>query len=120
MVSQVDGLGNEVAGVRSWELRAPLGTYAPWNLRWGYVGGAEELTDFRGTFIPLSKTEADRVSLGDPRPSVEALYASKDVYLERVRAATRELADKGFLLGEDAGAVVEMAEIRWNWVMGEG
>ena len=120
MVSQVDGLGNEVAGVRGWELRAPLGTYAPWNLRWGYAGGAEELTDFRGTFIPLSKTEADRVSLGDPRPSVEALYPSKDVYLERVRAATRELVAKGFLLGGDAGAVVEMAEVRWNWVMGEG
>ncbi|MBT8398358.1 MAG: hypothetical protein KJN92_15395, partial [Gemmatimonadetes bacterium] len=30
-VSQVDGFGNEMAGVRGWELRAPIGTYAPWN-----------------------------------------------------------------------------------------
>ena len=118
MVSQVDGFGNEVAGVRSWEIRAPLGTYAPWNLRWGYVGGAEELTDFRGTFIPLSKTEEERVSLGDPRPSLVALYASKDVYLERVRAATRELVREGFLLPEDAGAVVELAEVSWEWLVG--
>ena len=41
-VSQVDGLGNEIAGARSWEIMAPLGTYAPWNLRWGYAGNQEE------------------------------------------------------------------------------
>jgi len=118
MVSQVDGLGNEIAGVMSWEIRAPLGTYAPWNLRWGYAGGAEELTDFRGTFIPLSRTEEEREALGDPRPSVEALYANKAAYLERVRAATRELVRDGFLLPEDAGTVVELADVRWEWLMG--
>jgi hypothetical protein len=112
LVSQVDGLGNEVAGVRGWEIRAPLGTYAPWNLRWGYAGGTDDLTDSRGTFIPLSRTEEDRASLGDPRPSVEAIYPSK--------AATRELVTDGFLLPEDAGAVVEMAERRWDWLLGGG
>lgn len=117
-VSQVDGLGNEMAGVRSWEIRAPLATYAPWNLRWGYVGGTDELTDFRGTFIPLTRTEAEREALGDPRPSVEAIYADKATYLERVRVATRELVRAGFLLPEDAGSVVTKAEARWDWLMG--
>ena len=119
-VSQVDGLGNELAGVRGWEVIAPLGTYAPWNLRWGFPENQEELTDFRGTFIPLSRTEEERAALGDPRPSVEALYPSKDVYLERVRAATRALAGAGFLLGNDAAVVVGLAEEKWDWLMGLG
>jgi hypothetical protein len=120
LVSQVDGIGNEVAGVRSWEIRAPLATYAPWNLRWGFDGATEELTNFRGTFIPLSRTEEERVALGDPRPSVEALYADKDAYLGRVRAATIELVGEGFLLPDDAGAAVELAEARWDWLMRTG
>jgi hypothetical protein len=117
LVSQVDGLGNEMTGVRGWELRAPLATYTPWNLRWEAVGGADELTDFRGTFIPLSRTEEERDALGDPRPSVEALYSGIDEYLERVRASTRELVRDGFLLPEDASLAVEMAEARWRWIM---
>ena len=40
--------------------------------------------------------------------------------MERVRAATRELAGEGFLLPDDAGAVVELAEERWDWLLGRG
>jgi len=36
-VSQVDADGNEVGGVRSLELLAPLATYTPWSLRRGTV-----------------------------------------------------------------------------------
>ncbi|MBT8396213.1 MAG: hypothetical protein KJN92_04575, partial [Gemmatimonadetes bacterium] len=97
-----------------------IGTYAPWNLRWGAEGGAEELTDFRGTFIPLSVSEGQRQDWDDPRPSLEALYPDKDTYLERVRAATRDLAGEGFLLGSDAATAVLMAEERWEWLMGRG
>ena len=117
MVSQVDGFGNEVGGVRGWEIRAPLGSYAPWNLRLGREGGEDELTDVLGTFIPLSPTEEERAALGDPRPSVQALYSGKDRYLERVRAAIRELVREGFLLPDDAGAAVEEAELRWDWLV---
>jgi hypothetical protein len=118
LVSQVDGLGNEMSGVRGWELRAPIATYTPWNLRWDAVGGRDELTDFRGTFIPLTRTEEERRELGDPRPSLEALYPGMDEYLERVRASTRELVQGGFLLPEDASLAVEMAQERWNWLVG--
>jgi hypothetical protein len=119
-VSQVDGLGNEMAGIRGVELRVPLATYAPWNLRAGYAGAQEELTDFLGTFIPLSRTEEERVARGDPRPTIEVLYSSREVYLERVRAATRSLVQAGFLLPEDAARAVEAAEAQWDWVMGVG
>jgi hypothetical protein len=120
LVSQVDGLGNEMAGVRGWELRAPLATYAPWNLRWGFEGAQDELTNFRGTFIPLSRTEEERALRGDPRPSIQALYQDKELYLERVRAATRELYMEGFMLFSDGAAAVELADARWEWVMGLG
>jgi len=118
LVSQVDGLGNEMAGVRGPELRVPVGTYAPWNLRTGYPANPQELVDFLGTFIPLSRTEEERAARGDPRPSLEALYPDHDAYLERVRAAARVLVREGFLLPEDAPRVVEEAEARWTWVMG--
>jgi hypothetical protein len=116
----VDGLGNELGGIRGFELRAPLATYAPWNLRWGYEGGAEELTRSRGTYVPLSRTEAERVEWGDPRPSLEGLYGDKDAYLERVRAATIQLVSEGFLLGADAATAVEAAAAQWDWIMDRG
>ena len=117
-VSQVDGFGNEMAGVRGVELRVPLATYTPWNLRKGFTGSPEELTDFLGTFIPLSRTEEERVARGDPRPSIEVLYGTREAYLERVRAATRSLVREGFLLPHDAAGVVEEAGAHWDWVMG--
>ena len=117
-VSQVDGLGNEIAGVRSTELRAPLATYAPWNLRVGYPGPNDELVDFLGTFVPLPRTEEERWARKDPRPSVEGLFGSKEVYMEQARAATRELVREGFLLPQDAFIAVETAEARWDWLMG--
>jgi hypothetical protein len=117
-VSQVDGFGNEMAGVRGVELRVPLATYTPWNLRKGFTGSPEELTDFLGTFIPLSRTEEERVARADPRPSIEVLYGTREAYLERVRAATRSLVREGFLLPHDAAGVVEEAGAHWDWVMG--
>jgi hypothetical protein len=120
LVPQVDGLGNEMGGIREVELRVPLATYTPWNLRLGYPGPQEELTDFVGTFIPLSRTEEERTARGDPRPSVEELYPSREAYLEHVRAATRSLVRGGFLLPDDAANAVEAAEARWVWLMGGG
>ena len=118
-VAQVDGLGNEIGGVRGVELRVPLATYTPWNLRTDRAFAPEELTDFLGTFIPLSRTEDERVARGDPRPSLEVLYPSREVFLEKVRAATRALVRDGFLLPQDAPRAVAAAEAQWSWVMGE-
>jgi hypothetical protein len=119
-VPQVDGLGNEVSGVRSTELRAPLATYTPWNLRAGLPGATYELTDFLGTFVPLPRTEAERRERGDPRPSLEALYRTKEAYMEQVRGATRELVREGFLLPADAHLATQAAEARWDWLTGGG
>lgn len=118
LVSAVDALGNEVAGIRPVEIRVPVATYLPWNLREGYPGGTDEMTDFVGTFIPLSATENVKMIQADPRPSLEGLYGSRAAYLEKVRAAAGEMVGERLLLEEDVGRVVTRATEMWNWVMG--
>jgi len=116
MVPQVDALGNELGGLRAVEIRVPLGTYAPWNLRIGFPGGTDELTDFYGTYIPLPRTEEEKERTGDPRPSVAALYDGRADYIGRLEAAARELVEAGVLLEEDVAAVVERAGRHWDWL----
>ena len=117
MVAQVDRFGNERGGVPTVEILAPLATYAPWNLRVGYPGGTDELTDFVGTYVPLAKTEAERRVTGDPRPSIETLYRDKDDFLRAAREAAEALAERGLLLHEHVDAVVERAGAHWDWIM---
>ncbi len=119
LVSQVDELGNETAGVKTVEILAPLGTYAPWNLRTGMAGGADELTDFTGTYIPLPRTETDRRKTGDPRPSIESLYASKQDYLATASTAAAMLVGQRYLLAEDVHRVLKRAEANWDWIHGQ-
>jgi len=116
LVPQVDGLGNEESGVRNVEVRAPLATYAPWNLRTGYPGATDELVDFTGTFLPLPRTEEERAARHDPRPSIASLYPSREAYLDRVRVASNDLVISGFLLAEDLDAVLERAGALWDWI----
>ncbi len=117
MVAQVDKFGNERGGVPSVEILAPLATYAPWNLRTGFAGGTDELADFVGTYVPLSKTEEERRSSGDPRPSIEAVYHGKADYSRAAAEAARSLVERGLLLDEHIDAVVARAEAHWDWVM---
>lgn len=117
MVAQVDRFGNERGGVPSVEILAPLATYAPWNLRTGFAGGTDELTNFVGTYVPMSKTEEERRGGGDPRPSIESLYRGKTDYSRAAREAARSLAERGLLLDEHIDAVVARAEAHWDWVM---
>ena len=116
-VPQVDSLGNELGGLRAVELRVPIATYAPWNLRVGLPGDDDELTDFRGTYIPLPRTEEERLANLDPRPSIETLYASRDIYLALVEREARVLVAEGTLLREDVPAVVDRARAYWRWIM---
>jgi hypothetical protein len=118
LVPQVDGFGNELGGVRGVELRAPLATYAPWALRAGLPGPAEELRDFVGTFAPLPLTVESRAAAGDSRPSIQRLHGSREAYLVKVRAAVEELVAEGFLLAEDGPRVVRRAAATWGWVTG--
>ena len=113
-VAQVDSIGNDVGGIRSVEARVPLATYFPWQLRTG--AASDRLMSFVGTFVPLPRTEAERASTGDPRPSVERLYASRDVFLARVDTAAAALVAERFLLAEDAAAARTRMAATWDWL----
>lgn len=116
LVSQVDALGNEVAGVRNVEVRVPLGTYTPWNLRFGLPGGNGELTDFFGSYSPLRRTDAEKTARADPRPSIASLYDGRAAYLARVREEAQALIREGFLLPDDQARVMDRAAAYWNWI----
>jgi hypothetical protein len=118
LVPQVDGLGNELGGVRTAEARVPLATYAPWHLGSSWGDEARRLSDLIGTFVPLPWTEEERSRTGDPRPSVESLYGSKERYMRRVREAVEGLTAAGLLLPQDARRVAERADTLWEWLAG--
>lgn len=120
LVPQVDGLGNEMAGVRPLELLVPLATYTPWSLRLGAPGAVDELRDFQGTYVPLPQDEVARRASGDPRPSAQALYGTNEAYLKRARAAARRLVLAGYLLSEDVPRVLVRAQEHWAFVTREG
>jgi hypothetical protein len=127
LVPQVDGLGNDLGGIRPYELRVPLATNTGWNLRdapWNegeHAGtGEDALTSYLGTFVPLPRTERERRALGDPRPSIEALYGTETNFLAAVRQAAAALVAEGFLLPRDVPLIEGRAAARWKWAMKRG
>jgi hypothetical protein len=114
-VSQVDSIGNDIGGIRSVEARVPLATYYPWQLRTGVA--PDRLVSFQGTFVPLPRTEAERASMHDPRPSLETLYGGdRTAFLKRVDAAAAELMMQRFLLPEDVEAARTRMAATWDWI----
>jgi hypothetical protein len=115
LVPREDSLGNQLAGIRSVELRVPVATYLPWQLR--SVRPTDRLVSFQGTFVPLPRTEAERRSRRDSRPSLELLYASREAFLNSVDGATRALVSERFLLPEDRAVARDRMASTWDWVM---
>jgi hypothetical protein len=106
---QVDADGNDIAGVRSVFLQAPIGTYTGWNLnRKGHFENG--MCNLQGSFIPFAATRAERMATGDPRLSIEERYPSKEVYLSAFRKAADDLVAKRYLLPDDAALLVKRAE----------
>jgi len=109
LVVKVDADGNEVAGVKSPLLMAPLGTYTGWNMTAsGPLKG--QVCGNSGGFIPFAKTKAERLASGDPRPSLEERYRSHAEYVQAVSQAAGKLVQEGFLLKPDAEAMIREAE----------
>ena len=109
LVPRVDADGNELAGVRSVLLEAPLGTYTGWNpIARGFFKG--DIQSLGGGFIPFAKTRAQRLASGDPRLSLEERYGSHDAYVARVKAAAARAVAERFLLPDDAEKLVAQAE----------
>ena len=113
-VSRVDSIGNDLGGIRSIEILAPMATYYPWQLRTGLPAGTDQLVSFRGTFIPLPRTDAERRASGDSRPSIEALYGNRERFLQRVDEGISSLIAHRFLLPQDSTAARNRMIDVWN------
>jgi hypothetical protein len=112
LVPRVDADGNEIAGIKSPLLMAPLGTYTGWNvISTGMFKG--QLCQNNGTgvagFIPFAVRRAERLANGDPRPSLEERYQTHDGYVMAVARAADSLVKQGYLLRADADAMIEQA-----------
>lgn len=114
LVSALDADGNEVAGVRPLDVRAPLATYTGWTRRHPDIGGAGHFIPLLGATHVFPHTAADRAARGDPRPSIQERYGSREMYLERVRAAARDMIAEGHLVQEDFEHVVVQAAERYD------
>ena len=108
LAGKVDEDGNEVAGVKSVLLQAPLGTYTSWNpIASGPLMGNE--ASLAAGYIPFAMTKAERMASGDPRRSVEERYGSQEGYDCVVRHAAKQEVRKRLLLQEDADRLIAQA-----------
>jgi Alpha/beta hydrolase domain len=112
-VPATDADGNAEGGIRHPLLDAPLATYVGWSLRAsGY--GEGELFTVQGSMIPFARTEAEREQADDPRPSLEARYASRDVWVARLAEAVDRLVAERLLLAEDGDRLRAAARQSWD------
>jgi hypothetical protein len=98
-----------MAGIQLPDIAVPLGTYTGWNL---LVSAPKDECTAMGSFIPFATTKAQRLAVGDPRPSLEERYATHSRYVQAVEAAAARLVTERLLLPEDASAYVEAARNR--------
>jgi hypothetical protein len=106
---RVDADGNELGGVPVVLRDAPLGTYLGWNITAaGFHKG--QICNYAGGMIPFANTKAERLANEDPRPSLEERYGNHAGYVAAVDAASRKAVTDGFLLEEDAKALIAAAD----------
>jgi hypothetical protein len=70
----------------------------------------DEFADRDGSYVPFARTETERQSNGDERPSLEMRYRSQDDYIAQVQACVDALVAERLLLPADAEAYVTAAK----------
>ena len=109
LVPQADADGADLAGLKSVYQQVPIGSYLAWN-----VGRKDRFEDgfciFQGAFIPFAPTRAEREAAGDPRPSLEERYPTKESYVAAMRRAAEAQVAQRLLLARDAERLVREAE----------
>jgi len=113
LVPRTDADGQDIDGVRLPDVEVPLATHTGWSLRKaGYTEG--DLCSINGTQLAFAPDAAARKAARDPRLSVAERYASREAYLQQVRASAQRLADQGYLLAEDVPRWVAKGEALWQ------
>lgn len=114
LVPQVDADGNERDGVRLPEITVPLATYASWNLRNPSIGAPDQRVSFEASYLPFSKTAADREKSSDRRKSIAERYSGRDDYMTRYEGAVDELVKQRWILPEDREAMFHRGAQEWS------
>jgi hypothetical protein len=114
-VSKVDADGNEIAGIRLPPVAAPIATTSGWGLRsvafgGGPAGGNMDGCESSGQWIAFKTTQAERLTAGDPRKSLQERYGNHDGYVQAVANAARKLKERRFLLEEDVQRYISSAQ----------
>ena len=126
LVPSLDGDGNETCGIVMPQAAVPLATYAGWNTRHSTIGGEGHILSsggstggtLIGSIIPFANTKAEREAKGDPRPSIEERYESRQGYLRQVQVEAEKMVAEGYLLEEDLQTVEEQASQHYEQVVG--
>jgi len=109
LMPRIDADGNELDGIRSPLISAPLGSYVGWNVA---ASGFEKgrTCGNVGGYIPFAATKTERVAKGDPRPSLEERYSSHAAYVAKVKAQADVLVAQRYMLPADAARIVAEAQ----------
>jgi hypothetical protein len=109
LVPRIDADGNEMDGIRSPLVAAPLGSYVGWNIT---AAGFEKgrYCGNTGGYIPFAATKAERLAKGDPRPSLEERYSSHAAYVTKVKVQADALVAQRYMLKADAERIVAEAQ----------
>ena len=109
LVPLADADGLDKGGIRLPAIAAPLGTYVGWNMQNAATGAPERLARADGSFLPFEIDENERLSGGDPRPSIKERYPTREAYTKAYAAATLALAEKELILGVDVNPMIDRA-----------
>ena len=115
-VPQVDADGIDTGGVKMPAVAVPLATYTGWNPRAAALGAPDQLYSMQGSFLPFPLTAEQAAATHDPRQPIAARYANREAYLDKVRAAGKELVTRRFLLERDVDPIVNRAGQDWDLV----
>lgn len=110
-VPRVDANGNDIPGIRTPEVVAPLGSNSGWALRSAAFGGSANGLDgceAAGQFVPFALNDAGKRA-GDPRPSVLGLYGDKAGFVAARTAAAQALQAQRLMLPNDVADVTARA-----------
>jgi hypothetical protein len=109
---KVDRDGNEIAGIRTPDIKCPIGTHTGWVLRATNLLGAGTPIRNGGGYIPFAKTRAERLAAGDPRRSLEERYDDHRDYMKCVEKAARKAMRQRFILPEAVQDYIDRAQAR--------
>ncbi len=98
--------GNDRGTLNLPDVAVPLATYTGWNLRRKEIGATDQLANLQGSYIPFTRTKAERDAKNDPRLSIEERYESFAAYVKTFSEAANDLTKRGYLRATDRDRLI--------------